>query len=67
MIVPPMGPQSGERLLITGLMSVNEMVGLLCAEFTVTVTGPVVAPVGTAATICVALQLVTEVDATPLK
>ena len=60
----PIAPELGERLLIPGV-SVN-VTPLLASPPTVTTTGPVVAVVGTVATMLVALQLVGEA-ATPLK
>jgi hypothetical protein len=66
--VPPMGAAGGAKLLMTGLIAVNETAGTLAIELTVTTTGPV--PEGMAAgivaTICELLQLVTVADA-PLK
>src|SRR5882724_10891819 len=55
---PPTGATVGERLVIPGPDPTVNMIPLLATPFTVTTTGPVVAPVGTGATIDVALQLV---------
>ena len=60
----PKGPEVGERLLILGATP-NEM-PLLGWPPTVTTTLPVVAPLGTGTTICVAVQLV-GVATVPLK
>jgi hypothetical protein len=46
---------------------VNDALETPATEFTVAFTGPLVAPLGTAATIWLLLQLVTEDAATPLK
>ena len=58
----------GARLEITGLMTVKFGFAELVTPPTVTLTGPVpeVAAEGTSATICVFVQLVIEVAATPL-
>jgi len=50
-IVAPACPTGGVRLAITGLITRKPKFVLLCTEFTTTVTGPVVAPMGTAVTI----------------
>jgi hypothetical protein len=60
----PTGPDVGERLLMLGEM-VN-VTPLLGAPLTVTTTGPVVAPLGTGATMLDALQLL-GVAGVPLK
>src|SRR5262250_3044665 len=67
--VPPTDAPGGSRLVITGWYVVNTTSPLLGIEFTVTVTGPgpFGVPAGTSATICVSLQLVIDVAATPLK
>src|SRR5260370_26475889 len=58
--VPP-GPLVGEKLATTGLGMANTtfslLVRVLTMEFGVTVTGPLRAPEGTVATICVLVQL----------
>jgi hypothetical protein len=59
-------PEVGERLLIVGVERTVNNTPLLATPFTVTTTLPVAAPVGTVATIDVALQLVIEVAAVPL-
>lgn len=66
--VPPIGACGGDRLLMTGFTAVNEIVGTLATELTVTTTGPASAGTadGTVATICELLQLVT-VAVAPLK
>jgi len=46
--------------VMTGLTTVYVGFAGLSIEFTVTVTGPVVDPLGTIATICVLPQLVTD-------
>ncbi len=61
----PHAPEDGERLLIEGAMSTVNDTPLDTTPLTVTVTLPLVAPEGTAATIEVALQLET-VAAVPL-
>jgi len=59
----------GARLEIVGLMTVKSMVAGLELEPTVTTTGPVPggAAVGTSATICELVQLLTDVAAVLLK
>ena len=59
----PAGPDVGDRLVIAG--ATVKLLPLLAAPPTVTTTLPVVAPLGTAAVIDVALQLV-GVAAVPL-
>jgi len=59
----PTGPDAGERLLIPGVTV--KVIPLLVTPPTVTVRGPVLAPVGTGTTMLLALQLVGEA-ATPL-
>jgi hypothetical protein len=62
----PTAPEVGDRLVIVGdARTVNE-VPLLATALTVTTTFPVVAPVGTTATMEVLLQLVIEVATVPL-
>jgi hypothetical protein len=53
----PMGPDAGEAPKISADVSANVRTLLLRFE-TVTTTFPVIAPLGTGATICVLLQLV---------
>ncbi len=63
----PAGPDVGDRLVMLGAGIVTvKLTPLLAWPPTVTTTFPVVAPVGTGATILVALQLV-GVAAVPLK
>src|SRR5579863_1560883 len=62
----PTAPVAGLRLVMLGVSSTVKAAPLLATPLTIATTGPVVAPVGTAATRLVALQLVT-VDAVPLK
>ena len=57
----PTAPVVGERLLMLGAATTVKLDPLLALLPTVTTTLPVVAPVGTVATIEVALQLVIEV------
>lgn len=70
-MVPLSGPARGSKLVMTGFRTVNiePAVTGLETEFTVTVTGPVPFGVemGTAAIICVLLQLVMDVANAPLK
>jgi hypothetical protein len=54
----PTTPEVGERLVILGAETTVKLWPLLATPDTVTTTFPVVAPVGTAATILVAVQLV---------
>ena len=54
----PTTPDVGDRLVMLGAATTVKDEPLLAIEFTVTTTLPVVAPVGTGATIEVALQLV---------
>lgn len=54
----PLGPAVGERLVIAGPDPTTKGTPLLGIPLTVTTTFPVVAPVGTGATILVAFQLV---------
>src|SRR5207249_11037827 len=61
---PP--PEVGDRLVMLGAVETVKLTPLLATPPTVTTTLPVVAPVGTGATIDVALQLV-GVAAVPLK
>ncbi len=60
----PTGPEVGDRVLMLG--ATLKVTPLLANPPTVTTTGPVVAPVGTGATMLVALQLV-GVAVVPLK
>jgi hypothetical protein len=64
--VAPTAPEVGERLVTVGVASTVNEVPLLDTALTVTTTLPVVAPVGTTATMEVLLQLVIEVAAVPL-
>jgi hypothetical protein len=61
----PTAPEVGLRLVMPGVASTVKVAPLLTTPLTVTTTLPVVAPVGTFATILVALQLVI-VAAVPL-
>jgi hypothetical protein len=62
----PTAPEVGDRLATVGAARTVNDVPLLATAFTVTTTFPEVAPVGTTATIDVALQLVIEVAEVPL-
>jgi len=62
----PTPPETGLRLAMVGVGSTVNVTPLLATPPTVTTTLPVVAPVGTFATMLVALQLV-GVAAVPLK
>jgi hypothetical protein len=63
----PAGPEVGDKLLMLGAGTVTvKLTPLLAWPPTVTITFPVVAPIGTGATMLVALQLV-GVAAVPLK
>jgi hypothetical protein len=63
----PTAPDVGDTLVMLGAATmVIPLVVLLATPFTVTTTLPVVAPVGTAATICVAVQLPIDVAVVPL-
>jgi hypothetical protein len=63
----PVAPDVGDTLVVVGVAStVNDLLVLLFTPDTVTRTVPVVAPVGTMATMLVALQLVMEVAVVPL-
>ena len=62
----PTPPEVGDRLVMLGAVETVKLTPLLATPPTVTTTLPVVAPVGTGATIEVALQLV-GVAAVPLK
>jgi hypothetical protein len=62
----PTAPDVGETLVILGVPSTVKLTPLLALPPTVTTTLPVVAPVGTVATIDVVLQLVIVVAAVPL-
>jgi hypothetical protein len=52
----PIAPPVGDRLVMAG--ATEKLTALLAEPFTVTMTFPVVAPVGTGTTILVSLQLV---------
>ena len=54
----PTPPEVGDRLVMLGAVETVKLTPLLATPPTVTTTLPVVAPVGTGATIEVALQLV---------
>src|SRR5271165_4145183 len=62
----PAAPEVGEMPVIVGVASTRKVKPLLAAPFTVTTTGPEVAPLGTDTEICVSDQLV-GVASTPLK
>ena len=62
----PTAPEVGDRLVTVGVAKTVNEVPLLDVPLTVTTTLPVVAPVGTTATIDVLLQLVIEVAEVPL-
>jgi hypothetical protein len=62
----PTAPDVGETLVIVGVGSTVKLTPLLAFPPTVTATLPFVAPVGTAATIDVVLQLVIVVAVVPL-
>ena len=62
----PVGPVVGERPVIAGAATTVKEELLLATLFTATTTFPVVAPLGTVATIDVWVQLVTAVAAVPL-
>jgi hypothetical protein len=62
----PTVPTVGLRLVMPGPVPTTKIGALLARPPTVTITGPVVAPVGAGTAILVALQLV-GVAATPLK
>ena len=64
-IEAPTGPDVGERLVIEGGDVTVKVFPLLALPLTVTITDPVVAPVGTEATMLVELQL-DGVEAVPL-
>jgi hypothetical protein len=64
---PPTGPEAGLRLLIAGVGRTVKGEPALDIPLTVTTTLPVVAPAGTATTICVLFQLVIDIAAVPLK
>jgi hypothetical protein len=63
--VPP-GPEAGFRLVIEGTVPTAKLSPLLATPPTFTTTLPVVAPLGTLATMLLALQLVT-IAVVPLK
>jgi len=62
----PTAPDVGDRLVMPGAATTVKLLPLLATPLTVTTTLPVVAPVGTVATIEVAPQLVTVVTAVVL-
>jgi hypothetical protein len=62
----PAGPVVGDRLVILGAATTVNGELLLATLFTATTTFPVVAPLGTVATIDVCVQLVIAVAAVPL-
>jgi len=62
----PTIPDGGDKLVIPGRPSTMKFVPLLAFPPTVTITFPVVAPLGTVATINVALQLLMVVAGVPL-
>src|SRR6266566_2232023 len=62
----PTGPEVGDRLVMLGAVVTVKLTALLARAATVATTLPVVAPLGTGATMLVALQLV-GVAAVPLK
>src|SRR5947208_14129809 len=62
----PTPPEVGDRLVMLGAVETVKLTPLLATPPTLTTTLPVVAPVGTGATIEVALQLI-GVAAVPLK
>jgi hypothetical protein len=62
----PTAPDVGERLVMLGAGTTVNVLLLLATPLTVTTTLPVVAPVGTVATIEVAPQLVNVVAVVPL-
>ena len=63
----PAGPEVGLRLVIVGTGRTVNATALLCTPATVTTTLPVVAPLGTKATMLVAFQAVIVDAAIPLK
>jgi hypothetical protein len=63
----PTAPDVGDRLVMLGADTTVNVLPLLATPLTVTTTFPVVAPVGTVATIDVAPQLVIVVAVVPLK
>jgi hypothetical protein len=62
----PTAPEVGDRLVMLGADTTVNVLPLLATPLTVTTTYPVVAPVGTVATIEVAPQLVIVVAVVPL-
>ena len=62
----PTAPEVGDRLVMLGAGTTVNDIPLLATPLRVTTTLPVVAPVGTVATIAVALQLVIVVAVVPL-
>jgi hypothetical protein len=56
----PIAPEVGERLVILGAETTVKLSPLLATPDTVTTTFPVVAPLGTLATMLVAVQLVAD-------
>ena len=62
----PTAPEVGDKLVSVGVASTVKDTPLVEIPLAVTTTFPVVAPVGTTATMDVLLQLVIEVAAVPL-
>ena len=62
----PTAPEVGDKLVIVGVARTVKETPLVLTPLAVTTTFPVVAPVGTTATIDVLLQLVIELAAVPL-
>src|SRR6202034_1323823 len=62
----PTAPEAGDRLVMLGVGSTVNDIALLATPLAFTTTLPVVAPVGTVATIDVALQLAIVVTVVPL-
>ena len=58
----PTGPELGVRLVIVGVGNTVKLTPLLATPLTVTITLPVLAPLGTVTPMLVALQLVTVAD-----
>ena len=63
----PAAPVVGETLVTCGAGTTVNVTPLLGTPVAVTITGPVVAPVGTEATICVEVQFAILVAVVPLK
>ncbi len=62
----PTTPEAGDKLVMLGAATTVKDIPLLPTPLSATTTLPVVAPVGTVATIELALQLVIDVAAVPL-